>query len=190
MNALCSLLGCRLRQVLRPDPATLCLAIAPSRLASCRCPTCGRISHSVHGCYQRRVTDLPCSGQRVRLVVRVRRFRCYNAACARRRFSQRPGGLLDPRVRRTRRLAQAQADVGVALGGEATARLLGRLGMPASAATVLRLVRALPLPVAETPRVVGSERLGATRRLRAQFAPPANGQPGPLSAPLARMHPA
>lgn len=46
MNALCSLPGCRLQRVRRPDPATLCLDIAPSRFASCRCPACGWISHS------------------------------------------------------------------------------------------------------------------------------------------------
>ena len=155
MNALFSLPDCRLRAVPRPDPAALHLEVIPSRLASCRCPACGQISRSVHGSYRRWATDLPCSGQRVQLVVQVRRFRCHNAACARRTFSQRPDGLLNARVRRTRRLAQAQADVGLALGGEAAARLLDRLGMSTSATTVLRLVRALPLPVPETPRVVG-----------------------------------
>ena len=45
--------------------------------------------------------------------------------------------------------------MGLALGGEAGARLLGRLGMATSATTVLRLVRALSLPAAEVPRVVG-----------------------------------
>jgi transposase len=45
--------------------------------------------------------------------------------------------------------------VGIALSGEAAARLLQRLAMPTSADTVLRLVRALPLPEAEAPRVLG-----------------------------------
>ena len=78
-----------------------------------------------------------------------------NAACARRTFAERLPELLGPRARRTRRLAEAQGRVGVALGGEAGARLLGHLAMPASADTVLRLVRGLPPPEPEPPRVVG-----------------------------------
>jgi hypothetical protein len=64
--------------------------------------------------------------------------------------------LLSPRARRTQRLASAQAQVGLALGGEGgAARLLQRLAMPTSADTVLRLVRGLPLPTVEAPRIVG-----------------------------------
>ena len=61
-----------------------------------------------------------------------------------------------PYARRTRRLAEAQGRVGAALGGEASARLLPRLAMPASADTVLRLVRRMPLPERrDPPRAVG-----------------------------------
>ena len=59
------------------------------------------------------------------------------------------------RARRTRRLARAQARVGVALGGEAGARLLPHLGMTTSPDTVLRLVRGLPLPASGSPHVIG-----------------------------------
>lgn len=43
---------------------------------------------------------------------------------------------------------------GAALGGEAGSRLLRRLAMPVSADTVLCLIRRMPLPEAEAPRVV------------------------------------
>ena len=59
-----------------------------------------------------------------------------------------------PHARRTRRLAEAQGRVGVALGGEAGAELLRHLAMPTSADTVLRLIRRMPLPEMEAPRVV------------------------------------
>lgn len=155
MNALGLLPGCRLQAVLRPDPTTLRLVITTTRRATCRCPACGRVSRSGHGHYHRHAADRPCFDRRVLLAVRLRRFRCRNPACPRRTFSQNPEGLLARRAQRTRRLAQAQAAVGVALGGEAGARLLDRLGMPASASTLLRTVRALPLPTPELPRVLG-----------------------------------
>jgi len=60
-----------------------------------------------------------------------------------------------PFARRTRRLAEAQGRTGAALGGEAGARLLSRLAMPASADTVLRLLNQLPLPDHAEPRVIG-----------------------------------
>jgi transposase len=65
-----------------------------------------------------------------------------------------PAGAGRAHARRTTRLAEAQGQVGAALGGEAAARLLNRLAMPASPDTVLRLVRGLPLPMPEPPRVV------------------------------------
>jgi len=49
----------------------------------------------------------------------------------------------------------AQGRVALAVGGEAGARLLDHLGMPASPDTLLRLVRRMPLPPAPAPRAVG-----------------------------------
>lgn len=60
-----------------------------------------------------------------------------------------------PFARRTRRLGKALTRIGVALGGEAGARLARGLAMPVSGDTLLRLVRSQPIPVAESPRVVG-----------------------------------
>ncbi len=68
--------------------------------------------------------------------------------------SERLPELVAPHARRTARLAEAQGQVGAALGGEAAARLLHHLAMPASPDTVLRLIRGLPLPAPEPPRVV------------------------------------
>ncbi len=48
-----------------------------------------------------------------------------------------------------------QGRIGLALGGEAGARLLPHLAMTTSADTLLRLVRRLPLPPPEAPRVLG-----------------------------------
>ena len=136
------------------------------------CPECGQASRAVHSRYQRHPADLPSLGRRVCVALRVRRFYCRNAACARQTFAERLPDLVKPRARRTCRLAEAQGRVGVAPsgryaagcfadgsprgdGGEAGARLLHCLAMPASADTVLRLIRRLPLPEQDAPRVVG-----------------------------------
>jgi len=153
MNELCPMPGCRVERVAREGPNLLHVAARGTRPGG-RCPDCGRASRAVHSRYRRRPSDLPTLGSRVRVGLVVRRFYCRNPGCGRRTFAERLPELLAPRARRTLRLAEAQGRVGAALGGEGGARLLSRLAMPASADTVLRLVRRLPLAEPEPARVV------------------------------------
>jgi transposase len=154
MNELCPMPGCSVERITPDGPGFLHIAAHGTRPGG-RCPDRGRASRAVHSRYRRCPADLSSLGRAVRVELRVRRSYCRNAACARRTFAERLPELLGPRARRTRRLAEAQGRVGVALGGEAGARLLRHLAMPASADTVLRLVQGLPLPEPEPPRVVG-----------------------------------
>ena len=71
--------------------------------------------------------------------VAARRFRCGNPACARRTFAERLEDVAAVSARRTERLGSLQRHVALALGGEAGARLAGRLSMPVSADTLLRM---------------------------------------------------
>jgi transposase len=153
MNEFCPMPGCRVERIARGDPDFLHVAARGTRPGG-RCPDCGRASRAVHSRYRRRPADLPSLGSRVRVGLVVRRFYCRNPGCPRRTFAERLPELLAPRARRTLRLAEAQGRVGATLGGEGGARLLSRLAMPASADTVLRLVRRLPLPEPEPARVV------------------------------------
>src|SRR3954453_3032450 len=155
MNKLCPMPGCRVEQITRDDPGILHIATRSTRPGG-RCPDCGHASRAVHSRYGRSPADLPSLGRAVSLDLRLRRFYCRNAACPRRTFAERLPELINPYARRTCRLAEAQGRVGAALGGEGSARLLPRLPMPASADTVLRLVRRMPLPEQpDPPRVVG-----------------------------------
>ena len=52
--------------------------------------------------------------------------------------------LIAPSAQRTKRLAKAQARIGVALGGAAGSRLAAKIAMPVSGDTVLRLIRQMP----------------------------------------------
>lgn len=119
------------------------------------CPVCGHEASRVHSVYARSLADLAWRGFPVRLAVRVRRFRCAHAACPRALFAERLGDLAAPYARRTTRLTRTLTRVGMALGGEAGARLLPFLGASASPSTMLRLVRHSPVPDRPTPRVLG-----------------------------------
>jgi transposase len=70
-----------------------------------------------------------------------------------------PSGCADdaaPHARRTKRLAEIQRHVGLALGGAAGARLAGRLDLASSGTTLFRLVsRDMPHLPGPPPRAVG-----------------------------------
>jgi transposase len=127
-------------------------------IATCphaRCPSCAQLAHQIHSRYHRTVADLPWAGWSVRLHLIVRKFFCTASDCPRRIFTERLPSLVAPYARRTLRLEAILRAIGFALGGAAGARLVARLGMKASPATLLRLLRATPLPVRPTPRVLG-----------------------------------
>lgn len=119
------------------------------------CPTCGTAGRRLHSGYIRTLADLPWAGHAARIFLQVRRFFCDQAACARRTFTEQLPALAARYARRTARLATEQSAVGLALGGAAGARLTAEQGVPTSRNTLLRLVRALPLPEAAPARVIG-----------------------------------
>jgi len=117
------------------------------------CPSCYQASNQVHSYYTRSPQDLPISGRRVQLVLRVRRFRCPNAQCSRQTFAERL-----PQVpvwaRQTSRLGAIVESIAVVLSGQAGSRLAAQLAMPVSADTLLRRAKKKTL-TPPTPRVLG-----------------------------------
>lgn len=106
------------------------------------CPSCGSRSVCVHARYWRRIGDLACFGRPTDLLVRVRRFRCRTSSCPRRTFAERLPGTAPVRARQTGRLRDVHRGIGMALGGNAGARLAATLGIGVSGTTLLRCVRA------------------------------------------------
>lgn len=119
------------------------------------CPTCGTSSERIHSYYTRTPRDLPVATSAVRLVLQVRRFRCLQPVCPRKTFAERIPALVPTAAQRTTRMTQSLARVGVALGGEAGARLSRHLALPTSPDTLLRIVRSLEDPFVVAPRVLG-----------------------------------
>src|SRR5262245_54482269 len=130
------------------------------------CPRCAVPSSSVHGRYQRHLTDLPWGTRPVSLQLTVRKFVCRNASCPRRIFTERVPELVAVYARKTCRLVAVLQAIGMALGGQAGARLAHRLGLPMSRDTPLRLVRRLPLPVVAPPRAIGVDDWAYRKRQR------------------------
>lgn len=126
------------------------------------CPVCQLDSKRVHSRYRRTLFDLPLASRPVRLQLQVRRFFCPTSDCPRCIFAERLPALTQPYAHRTSRMATALRQIGLALGGQAGARLAANLHLTSSPDTLLRLVRqtegqgqgqqSVPTP---TPRVLG-----------------------------------
>lgn len=102
------------------------------------CPACHQESDRVHSRYRRSLADLPSCGRAVRVRLEVRRFRCANAACARRTFIEQVPDATRPHGQTVLRLEVVLAGrVGVAVGGDALLRLLRRDEAPTRAPGVL-----------------------------------------------------
>ncbi len=95
----------------------------------------------MHSRYRRTLFDLLIAARPVRLQLQARRFLCTTPDCPRSIFAERLPSLTRPYARRTSRMATALTHIGLALGGEAGARLAGDLQLPTSPDTLLRLVR-------------------------------------------------
>jgi transposase len=120
-----------------------------------RCPRCTVPSSSVHSRYQRHLTDLPWGTCPVHIQLMVRKFVCQNPSCERHIFTERLPAFVAAYARKTRRLVTALRAIGMALGGQAGARLATRLRLPTSPATLLRLVQAAPMPRTSALQAVG-----------------------------------
>jgi transposase len=109
----------------------------------------------VHSRRQRKPGDLPLAGRAVQFSLQIRRFFCDNAGCTKRTFAEQVPSLLPFHARRTVRQTELLTEQAFALGGEAGARTLDKMGVTVSPDTLLRLISKTPLPLYETPRVLG-----------------------------------
>jgi transposase len=131
------------------------LVILRSTAPAASCPLCGEPSTHLHSHYRRTPTDLPWAGHPVHLMLCVRKFFCKSFACVRRIFTERLPEVVAPYSRTTERLTILLRAVAFALGGEAGSRLAKRIGVSASPAALISLIRRTPLPNPHPARVLG-----------------------------------
>ncbi|MEU6768083.1 transposase family protein [Streptomyces sp. NPDC046853] len=167
-----------------------------SRTPRARCPRCGMPSRRAHSRYMRRVSDAPASGLQVVTEISVRRFRCGSTWCPAVTFVEQIPGLTSPHSRYTPVLRTLLARVAEALAGRPGARLAGKLGMPVSKDTLLRLLRAAPLPVTGAVRVLGVDEFALLKRhtyatllVDLEALQPIDMLPGRQAEPIARGSP-
>jgi hypothetical protein len=153
--------GLVLRRVLFGDQYLVIFTASLARRVNC--PICQTPSERVHSYYTRRVVDIPWAEAQVQIFIEVRRFYCLNQKCNRQTFAERLGPAIPAFARRTQRLTNQLEALGLALGGEAAARLAKKLGLVASPDTILNLVRTRVLPQVAKVRVLGVDEFSFRR---------------------------
>ncbi len=136
--------GLRLDQLDTTD--TTVTVVLTNITPTAHCPQCSQPAWRVRSRYQRTLADLPWSGLTVTLHLSVRKFACNVVACRQYIFTERLPTMTMPYARRPNRITDVLRLIAYATGGEGGSCLLARLQMPASAATLLRLIRRTPLP--------------------------------------------
>lgn len=110
-----------------------------------RCPLCKKRSRSIHSYYHRQLADLPVSNYQVRINLRSRRFMCRNHICPRKIFTERFSSDLGTYNRRFQRSRDLLTKIGLELGGVKAAMISRWVGSSVSAATVIRMIKSLPV---------------------------------------------
>ena len=128
--------------------------VTSNRVSSC-CPQCSTSSSAIHSYYRRKPLELPSAGQKVRLLLSVKKFFCRVASCPQKIFTERLPELLEPSSRLTSRLRTIVQAIGGAFNAQGGARLGTQLGICLSRMTYLRSLLRVPISTVEHVKHVG-----------------------------------
>jgi transposase len=117
----------------------------------------------VHAWHARQLADLPVTGRRLVIELRVRRLVCQAITCEQRTFREQIPELALRYARRTLRLTATVGQVAIALAGRAGAAMLTGLGVSISRSTMLRVLMSLPIPAVPMPAVLGVDDVALRR---------------------------
>jgi transposase len=119
------------------------------------CPLCAGQAWRIHSHYTRHVADLPCAGQQITLVLKVRKFFCPHPTCPRTIFAEQFPHLVRSYARITHRLRAALVALGLATSAHVSERVAPKLAMRVSAPSLLRYLRTVNYPPPASVRILG-----------------------------------
>ena len=103
-----------------------------------RCPSCGRLSQSLHGHYRRQLQAPEIFNHPLTLLVKTRKFRCRNEHCLRQVFSEDHSSLVSPYKRNTREVEARIGEVSLKTTSRIASELLHGQNIFSSPSSCLR----------------------------------------------------
>jgi transposase len=132
-----------------------CVFTAKAVIPTAKCPNCNIVSSSVHSYYTRTPQDLPLTNKAVRLILKVRRFRCLNLDCPKQTFAEPLPQVVAKNAQRTQRLTETLQLFAANLSAKLGSRLLKKLKIAVSPITLVRLLKQKAVLTIPKVRVLG-----------------------------------
>lgn len=129
--------------------------VVRSILRTANCPNCLQSSNSLKAHYLRFVSDLPWHGVKIKLVLKVRKFRCRNDLCSRKVFCERLQKVVAKYARRTFRLNEVISFLAFTLGGRGGAKATQKMNISVGKDTLIRMIRCRSQEIPQTVKVLG-----------------------------------
>lgn len=135
------------------DNSILLSARLKARTAKCTC--CGKTSKNIHSSYMRNLTDLSAAGKSVRIILKVRKFRCRNIDCAQTVFSEQHPPLTQKYSRLTSRATNYLQKLLIEVSSRKGEYLSSLSSIKRSSSTCLRIVKSIEIPACKDLRTIG-----------------------------------
>ncbi|MCW3789689.1 ISL3 family transposase [Plebeiibacterium sediminum] len=119
-----------------------------------QCPTCNKYSNSIHDNYERNLTDLPILNSKTEIILRTRKFKCKNAQCHQKVFSEQIP-FVAKYARRTKRVSNKLDTLSIELTSKQGSMLSEEFRIKVSPSTITRMAHKQPLPPIKQPKILG-----------------------------------
>ena len=126
------------------DNLILLSARLKGKTAKCTC--CGKRSKSVHSSYTRKLTDLSAVGRAVKILLKVRKFRCRNSNCTQTVFSEQHLPLTRKYSRLTDRTNHYLQRLLIEVSSRKGEYISSLFSIKQSSSTCLRIVKSIEMP--------------------------------------------
>ena len=111
-----------------------------------KCTCCGKSSKSVHSSYTRKLTDLSVTGRAVKIILKVRKFRCRNSRCSQTVFSEQHLPLTQKYSRLTDRTSHYLQRLLIEVSSRKGEYISDLFSIKQSSSTCLRIVKSIEMP--------------------------------------------
>lgn len=120
-----------------------------------QCPMCLKNSHTVRSFNLRTLIDFLMVGNKVFIILKIRRLACKNLKCLKLIFSERCNDITQPYSRRTERATGYLRQILIEISSNKGAYFSKLMQIPISNNTCLRLIKSMIMPVHDILLCVG-----------------------------------
>lgn len=129
------------------DPDKITIFFSSNRIEQ-KCPECGESTNDITTYFHRIIQDLPVINKLLFLDIRLRKFRCNNAQCSTKVFSESIDDLAQTKQRRTNRLNERLITFALTYSAEGASKLLkSNYNIDVSGDTLLRLAKSVQFDI-------------------------------------------